>query len=140
MRVEGEVERAEGDVPERGGGARAVHVPQPEVGQHGGRGGGGEGAVAARHLEPDLDDLQRVGEHHVGEAGAGARHQLPRQGDVAVRGLGDLVPHQVVGRELDRLLGRHGQQVEAEAAVQPRHALVPERLRSAVHGALAETK
>ena len=128
VRVGGEVEGAEGHVPERSGHARAVDVGQPQVPEHAGGALWVEGGVGTSPLETNLDNFQGICENNIGQTRAGTVHHLLLEGNVTVVGLEDLVPDKVIHSELDGLLRDDSEEVHGDSPVQTGNSHIPQGL------------
>mmetsp|Transcript_17814 Transcript_17814/g.53492 ORF Transcript_17814/g.53492 Transcript_17814/m.53492 type:complete len:468 (-) Transcript_17814:659-2062(-) len=90
----------------------------------------------AGHLQTNLDDLERVGEHHLTGTGTGSGEHLEREIDTALVEAGEGGAEQVVDGEFDGLLGRDAHQLWPDAAVETARTFASHHLHEAV-GAVA---
>jgi len=90
------------------------------------------------HLQPDLDDFERIGENDLAAAGGAAGHDLPAPPDGVGLLVGEVGAHEVVDGQLDGLLGRDADHLRDDAGVQAADALVLDDLLRAVDAVLVE--
>lgn len=117
------VDGAEGDIPQNASRGSLVNAGQPQPSEHTPSSLIIQGGEGPGHLEPDLDDLQRVGEDHVDQTRHGPRQHLPTHRDVAMVGLCQLVADKVIGGQLDSLLWSNITQIQSQASIQTSHTL-----------------
>jgi len=90
------------------------------------------------NLEPDLDDLERVGEDHLATSGHTTGDNLSRQSNLVRFLVFEGVPHQVIDSEFDGFFWGNSDQLRSKASVEPFEALVLEHLAEAVPRVLVQ--
>ena len=115
MGVAGEEDHGERDVPEEAGAAALVEAEEAELLDDTEGGDPLAASDLSRHLEPDLDNLERVGEHDLAAASTRASQYFSPERDLAVSG--HLVPHKIIHGQLDGLLRSNAHQLGHKASI-----------------------